>query len=112
MLGSAFEALIGALYLDSGLDAVKHFMKPLLEWMSPTVLDELHDPKSELQEITQSQRLGMPLYRVVNASGPDHARIYDMEVEVAGEIKGRGTGSSKSSAERAAAKDALEKLNS
>lgn len=112
LLGSAFEALIGALYLDSGLDAVKHFMKPLLEWMSPTVLDELHDPKSELQEITQSQKLGMPLYRVVNTSGPDHARIYEMEVEVAGEVKGRGTGSSKSNAERAAAKDALEKLNS
>lgn len=110
LLGSAFEALIGALYLDSGLDAVKRFMKPLLEWMSSTVLDELHDPKSQLQEITQSLKLGTPYYRVVHASGPDHARNYEVEVEAAGEVKGRGAGSSKSNAERAAAQDALKNL--
>lgn len=110
LLGSAFEALVGALYLDSGLDTVKHFMKPLLEWMRPTVLDELHDPKSQLQEITQSLKLGMPQYHVVNTHGPDHARNFKVGVEIAGEVKGFGTGSSKSAAERAAAKDALENL--
>lgn len=111
LLGSAFEALIGALYLDSGLESVKRFMKPLLEWMSPTILDELHDPKSQLQEITQSQKLGTPHYLVILTSGPDHARIYEVEVQVAGVIKGRGTGSSKSAAEQSAARDALDKLD-
>jgi ribonuclease III len=112
LLGSVFEALIGALYLDSGLAAVRQFMKPLLEWMRPTVLDELHDPKSVLQEHTQSLKLGMPHYRVFSTSGPDHARIFEVEVEVAGEVKGHGTGSSKNAAEKAAAKDALDKFNS
>ena len=112
LLGSAFEAVIGALYLDSGLEEVKRFVNPLLEWTRESVLDELHDPKSDLQERTQSQKLGTPRYHVVSMSGPDHAKMFEVEVEIAGEIKGRGTGSSKSSAERAAAQDALENLQS
>jgi ribonuclease III len=112
LLGSAFEALIGALYLDSGLDSVRRFVDPLLEWTRESVLDELHDPKSELQEQTQSQKLGTPQYHVVNMSGPDHARIFEVEVEIAGEIKGHGSGTSKSHAERAAAQDALQNLQS
>lgn len=112
LLGSTFEALIGALYLDQGLSAIKDFMKPLLEWMYPIILDQLHDAKSQLQEITQAQKLGTPIYRVIQSSGPDHARTYEMEVEVAGEVKGRGTGSSKGAAERASAQDALGKFKS
>lgn len=112
LLGSTFEALIGALYIDSGIGGVKRFVNPLLEWMRESVLDELHDPKSQLQEITQSLKLGTPHYRVISASGPDHARIYEVEVEIASEVKGRGTGSSKSAAEHAAANDALEKFKS
>lgn len=107
LLGSTFEALIGAMYLDSGIDKVKKFVYPLLDWMKGSLFDELNDPKSLLQEITQALKLGTPHYRVVEISGPDHARIFEVEVKVAGEVKGRGTGSSKSSAERAAAKDAL-----
>jgi ribonuclease III len=80
LLGSAFEALIGALYLDSAIGE-KRFVYPLLEWMKESVLDEIHDPKSQLQEITQALKLGMPHYRVVNTSGPDHARIYEVEVK-------------------------------
>ncbi len=112
LLGSAFEALTGALYMDSGIGSVKRFVYPLLEWMKDTVLDEIHDPKSELQEITQSLKLGMPHYRVIATSGPDHARIFEVEVEVAGEVKGRGTGSSKNAAEQAAARDALKHFKS
>lgn len=110
LLGSTFEALIGALYLDAGLKEVSRFVDPLLEWTRESVLDELHDPKSELQERTQAQKLGTPRYHVVNMSGPDHARIFDVEVEIAGEVKGRGSGSSKSNAERTAAQDALKNL--
>jgi ribonuclease-3 len=110
LLGSAFEALIGALYLDSGIENVKKFVVPLLDWIRESVLDELNDPKSQLQEITQSMKLGTPHYRIIDTSGPDHARKFEVEVEVAGEVKGRGKGSSKSSAEREAARDALNNL--
>ena len=113
LLGSTFEALVGALYLDKqNLEAVKRFIKPFLESIYTTILDELQDPKSDYQELTQSLKLGTPHYRVVDASGPDHARTFNVEVLIAGEAKGRGSGSSKGAAERAAAKDALEKFNS
>jgi len=110
LLGSAFEALIGALYLDSGLGAVDAFVIPILEEARESILSEIHDPKSQLQEWTQSQKLGSPRYRVLATSGPDHAVIFEMVVEVAGVEKGRGTGTSKSYAEHAAAQDALNNL--
>jgi len=113
LLGSTFEALVGALYLDKqNLEIVKIFIQPFLESIYTSILDELHDPKSDYQELTQSLKLGTPHYRVVDTSGPDHARIFVVEVLIAGEAKGRGSGSSKSTAERAAAKDALDKFNS
>ena len=112
LLGSTFEALVGAYYLDKqNLEEVKRFIKPFLESVYISILDELHDPKSDYQELTQSLKLGTPYYRVANTSGPDHARTFEVEVIIAGEVKGRGSGSSKSAAEHAAAKDALEKFN-
>jgi ribonuclease-3 len=112
LLGSAFEALIGALYLDRGLDQVRGFVNPQLEWARESILDMIDDPKSDLQELTQSLKLGTPHYKMVNASGPDHAKTFEMEVEIAGEVKGRGEGTSKSFAERAAAQAALKNLGS
>lgn len=110
LLGSAFEALIGALYLDSGLGAVDAFVIPILEESRESILNEIHDPKSQLQEWTQSHKLGAPRYHVVSTSGPDHAVVFEMIVEVAGVERGRGTGTSKSHAEHAAAQDALNNL--
>ena len=110
VLGSAFEALLGAIYLDTNFEKVKAFMLPFLEPEVETILDQFNDPKSQLQEKTQAQKLGAPHYRVINSSGPDHDRTYEVEVEVAGEVKGRGTGSSKANAEREAARDALKRL--
>jgi len=107
LLGSAFEALIGALYLDAGLGAVDAFVNPILEDTREIILNEIHDPKSQLQEWTQSQKQGSPRYRVVGTSGPDHAVVFEMVVEIAGFVKGRGIGTSKSYAEHAAAQDAL-----
>ncbi|MCC6260476.1 MAG: ribonuclease III [Anaerolineales bacterium] len=112
VLGSAFEALIGAIYLEAGLSAVRQFVNPLLEHRRESILDEIQDPKSELQERSQSVKLGMPHYKVVQSSGPDHAKVFEVEVEIAGEVKGRGSGTSKSAAERAAAKDALKRWTS
>ncbi len=110
LLGSAFEALIGALYLDAGLSAVDKFVNPILEEARELILSQIHDPKSQLQEWTQSQKLGSPHYRVVGTSGPDHAVVFEMVVEIAGVLKGRGSGTSKSYAEHAAAQDALKNL--
>ncbi|MDD2922282.1 MAG: ribonuclease III [Anaerolineales bacterium] len=110
LLGSAFEALIGAIYLDAGLGAVNDFVNPMLEELRESIIHEMHDHKSELQEWTQGQKLGSPRYRVVGVAGPDHAVVFEMVVEVLGEIKGRGSGSSKSAAEHAAAHDALKNL--
>lgn len=110
LLGSVFEALIGALYLDAGLDAVHAFVNPILEDVRESILNQIQDPKSELQEWTQSQKLGAPHYRVVSTNGPDHAMTFEMTVEVAGVEKGRGLGTSKSGAEHAAARDAMKNL--
>ena len=110
LLGSTFEAVVGALYLDSGLGSVEAFIHPLLEGARESILNELHDPKSHLQEWAQSEKLGTPHYKVVSSSGPDHAKIFEMEVEIGDKIYGKGSGSSKQVAEHAAAQDALEKL--
>ncbi len=110
LLGSTFEALVGALYLDSGLETVNAFVDPILEDSRESVLSEIRDPKSQLQEYVQSRKLLPIRYHVVSTSGPEHALTFEIEVEVAGQIKGRGTGTSKSYAEHAAAQDALNNL--
>lgn len=110
VLGSAFEALIGAIYLDSNLDKVRKFVIPLFESVQESMLNEVEDPKSELQELTQALKLGTPHYHIVNKTGPDHARIYEVEVQVVSEVYGQGTGTSIGSAERSAAIEALKKF--
>lgn len=110
VLGSAFEAMIGAIYLDANLEKVRRFVTPLLDSKIELVLDELNDPKSQLQELTQALKLGTPHYRVISATGPDHAKTYEVEVEVNGVVMGRGSGTSKANAEREAARDALKKI--
>ncbi len=110
LLGSTFEAVIGALYLDSGLGAVEAWMNPVLEGARQTVLNEIHDPKSQFQEWTQSEKIGTPIYQVTGTSGPDHARMFEMDVLIGGTVQGHGSGPSKQTAERAAAADALSRL--
>ena len=110
VLGSAFEALLGAIYLDANFEKVKKFMLPFLEPARDTVLDEINDPKSQFQEKVQAEKLGKLIYRVVGTSGPDHAKVYDVEVEINGVVMGRGSGTSKANAEREAARDALKKI--
>jgi len=110
LLGSAFEALIGAIYLDAGLDAVRDFVDPLLEEARASVLTEIGDPKSQLQEWAQSQKFGAPRYHTVASTGPDHARVFEVEVDVQGQVQGRGRGSSKHAAEQSAAQDAIDNL--
>jgi ribonuclease-3 len=114
LLGSAFEALIGAIYLDAslGLPGVEKFMEPLLDAVRDRVImrAEIYDPKSLFQEWAQSQKLGTPRYVVVNSSGPDHAKVFEMEVRLKDQAYGRGKGPSKQIAEQVAAQIALEAL--
>jgi ribonuclease-3 len=113
LLGSTFEAVIGALYLDSGLASVEKFVEPLLDSVRERVImrAEIYDPKSRFQEWAQSQKLGTPKYVMVNSSGPDHAKMFEVEVRIKDQTYGRGMGPSKQIAAQVAAQTALERLS-
>ena len=112
LLCDTFEALVGALYLDSGIEAVNRFMDPLLEEAASDILinhkDE--DPKSLLQEWAQSQGYQAPVYITRSASGPDHSKVFELDVLIDGTVYGTGSGPSKSTAAKAAARMALQKI--
>ena len=112
LLCATFEAVIGAMYLDMGIPVVETFVEPLLTEVSSKVIsqEEIYDPKSTLQEWTQSNKLGTPRYATVASSGPDHARVFVVEVQVNGKAYGRGEGTSKQAAAQVAAQAALESL--
>lgn len=113
MLCGAFEALVGALCLDAGMEAVETFTFPFLERAVVEILDEQsdRDPKSMLQEVVQTGGRPAPRYEVVNEIGPDHAKTFEVHVFDNGALLGKGTGTSKQEASMAAAQDALENLN-
>jgi ribonuclease-3 len=112
LLCATFEALVGAFYLDMGIVAVSEFVEPMLESVAEQLLSSgrTHDPKSRLQEWTQSKGEGAPTYRTVAALGPDHAKIFEVEVLIHNRVYGRGEGHSKQSAAKSAASRALEVL--
>lgn len=112
LLGSTFEAIVGALYLDGGIQPVRAFVEPLLEVAVKEILAARldHDPKSLLQEWSQAQGYGPPIYRTVSDSGPDHDKYFFVEVVINGNECGRGSGHSKQSAAKAAAQDAINSL--
>jgi len=112
LLSDTVEAIIGALYLDQGFEAVVTFLETnLFVKFSKIKEDRLYkDPKSELQEVVQSQGHGAPAYSVVSEHGPDHDKQFTVEVSVGGQIKGQGSGKSKQLAQQAAAAQALERL--
>lgn len=109
LLCDVFEAVIGAIYLDQGLEAVETFLSPLLNLAVDDILlnhkDE--DPKSQLQEWAQAQGFSAPTYITRNISGPDHSRIFEVDVQVGKTILASGSGRSKQAATKDAAKKAL-----
>lgn len=109
ILCDAFEALLGALYLDQGLAAVTDFVLPLLVPRADHILAEgLHlDARSALQEWSQAVHNMTPTYRVVSATGPDHDPAFTVEVLIGQRLAGRGTGKSKQAAAQAAARAVL-----
>ena len=112
MLCGAFEALIGALVLDSGMEAVEEFVSPFLIQATDGILKnhEDKDPKSTLQEMVQSGGGPAPVYQVISENGPDHAKIFEVEVHANGKFLGSGTGNSKQIASMNAAIDALQRI--
>ena len=111
ILAAAYEAIIGAVYLDGGFAAARdligrHFHAELCM----DTRDSPIDHKSRLQEITQRLFRETPAYGLVEASGPDHDRAFVVELRVAGQLYGRGEGKSKKEAEQQAALQALAEI--
>jgi ribonuclease-3 len=107
-----FEALIGAMYIDRGVDVVRNFVLPPLRRLLDYVLEhDLHkDARNMLQERSQSELHFTPTYRVVESTGPDHDKEFFVEVRVADVVIGTGSGPSKRAGARSAARNALEKV--
>ena len=112
-LACAFEALLGAMYVDAGYDAARTFALRFLEPELTAVLEgRLHkNAKSVLQELVQARLQQTPTYHLIEESGPDHAKAFTVEVRVGNRVLGRGHDRSKRGAEQAAAELALEHLN-
>ncbi len=112
ILCDAFEALVGAMYLDKGIDDTRRFLQKLIE----PALDEVlassagKDAKSLLQELAQSYYQVTPTYRTVDERGPDHAKEFTVEAVIANKTYGQGKGFSKQVAAQAAAQQALNVL--
>jgi len=109
ILCAAFEALVGAIFLDQGLTVTKEFLNKLMELkLRRLAQDQMEkDPKSLLQELSQERWRLTPVYRTVAERGPDHAKEFTVEVLIGDEIYGRGVGHSKQAAEQEAARIAL-----
>lgn len=114
LLCSAFEALIGAYFLDTGqsIQTINDYVTPMFD----TVVEDaahkgIKDDKTCLQEQAQQQFGEVPAYIIVSSSGPDHAKEFVVEVRIQGKPYGRGQGTSKQAAEKAAAKATLAMLS-
>ncbi|MDZ4372456.1 MAG: ribonuclease III [Phenylobacterium sp.] len=108
VLGDACEALIAALYIDGGLDSARAFFERFWAEEFPHVdAPRAKDPKTQLQEWVQGLALPLPVYEVVGREGPAHAPVFTVEVRVQGLEPERGEGSSRQSAEKAAAQAML-----
>lgn len=111
LLANTVEAVIGAIFIDRGLDEAGKFIKKyLLADLKQKLAEPLKDAKSRLQELIQAEGKLTPEYRVVKESGPDHNKIFEIEVEINGEPTAKGTGKNKNQAEQDAALKALVKL--
>jgi len=114
LLADGYEALIAAIYLDGGIEHVRAFIVrefgPLLAEVQQHGVAGSQDYKSALQELLQGREQPLPEYRLVGTMGPDHRKLFQVEVVVNGEALAESTGASKKEAEQDAARAALEKL--
>ncbi len=113
ILANTYEALIGAIFMDSGfnrtLEIIQEHFEPYLQTKTPSVVFD--DYKSLLQIYSQQSHGASPQYRVMDESGPDHDKRFQASVTIGDEVKGLGWGKSKKEAEQEAARNALEEIN-
>lgn len=111
ILADTFEAFLGAIYLDLGIQSAKQLLESFLfPLLSKILIDKTYkDAKSEFQELVQEKTKISPLYKVISQIGPDHAKEFTVGVYVENTLFGKGTGKSKQIAEMKAAEAALEK---
>ncbi len=113
ILADAFEAIIGAIYLDSDLPTCRHFiltqLSTRIENVSPENVGK--DPKTRLQEYLQARQQPLPIYDVVEVSGKAHAQTFKIECKIEGGKMVTAVGSSRRKAEQAAASEILERIN-
>lgn len=110
ILEDVFEALMGAIYLDLGIDVAYRVIKDFLfEDIKNTGIEDIVDAKTKLQEDIQSEYREAVKYELIDEYGPAHDRTFEVQVTFNGLVLGRGVGKSKKAAEEAAAKDALRK---
>jgi len=110
ILADATESVIAACFLDGGLEAAARFVKRFILVEVPVSRPHNMDYKTALQELVQQKKNQTLTYTLVGQSGPDHDKVFDVEVCLNGETVGSGSGSSKKRAEQMAAKSAMEKL--
>ncbi len=109
IVSNAFEAVLGAVYLDGGLEKARRFLDRFLFGSIDAFLKDESNTnyKSKILELSQRDGFGIPRYRVVSASGPEHAKEFTVRVEVGGVPLGEGAGPNKKVAEQSAAREAL-----
>jgi ribonuclease III len=114
LLVDAFEAILGAMYLDGGIDEVRRLARRLFDPQIDDIGDPAHhvlDFKTALQERVQAKRMERADYVVTSETGPDHQKLFVVEVILADRPFARGLGLTRKAAEQAAAREALDKLN-
>jgi ribonuclease-3 len=113
LLSRCFEAVVGAIYLDGGLEAARSVLLPFIDQEVETGFSpqRVVDAKSRLQQITQARFESTPVYNLVDHSGPGHAPIFVVEVRAGPDVIARGSGHSKRTAQQAAAHAALQLLD-
>ena len=109
ILADAVEAVLAAIYVDGGYEAVREVIFRLFKDEDRLVAPRVKDDKSSLQEYTQAHNMGLPAYRIIDSTGPDHDRQFVAEVVICGRQMATGKGPSKKSAEQMAARAALKR---
>ena len=110
ILADATESVIAACFLDGGLEAAAQFVKKYILVVVPVSRPNNMDYKTALQELVQQKKNQVLVYTLVGQSGPDHDKLFDVEVSLNGTVVGTGSGRSKKRAEQMAAKAAVQKL--
>jgi ribonuclease III len=112
ILAGAFEAVVGALYLDQGIEQATDFLRRLLAEDAPRIIDTSQQTnyKGRLQELIQERNRMTPTYRTVETSGPAHDRYFVVDVVLQGDVLGTGGGASKRAAQQEAARNALARI--